>query len=93
MDSMLAIVVYGCAINGERTDSVDIQVRYFGSSDVAEVERRILAEPVHSYANDRSELVSWPILRIAAIEPLDSFSDGAEVIGFISDLSELGKGG
>ena len=89
----MAIVVYGCHINGQSTDSVDIQVRYFGSNDISQVEARIRAEPVHSYANGQGELVSWHLLRIAAIEPLDSLSDGAEVIGFISELSELGKWG
>lgn len=92
MDSLLAIVVYGCEINAQRTDSVDIQVRYFASKDILQVERRIRAEPLHSYKNDQGEVVSWPLLRVAAIESLDSPVDGAEVIGFISQISELGKG-
>ena len=86
MTALLAIVVYGCEIDGVSTDSVDIQVRYFDTSDISAVENRILAEPPHTYANHEGETVSWPFLRIAALEPLDSLVDGAEIIGFIGGI-------
>jgi hypothetical protein len=92
MDSLVAIVVYGCAVNGVRTETLDVRVRYFESTDIESVEERIRREPLHAYANDRGETVGWPFIRIAAIEPLGSLKDGAEIVGFISDITELGEG-
>jgi hypothetical protein len=41
----LAIVMYACEVAGERTESIDIQVRYFESADLARLEQRLRSEP------------------------------------------------
>ena len=91
MNFLVAIVVYGCEIAGSRTPSIDIQVRYFESSDADAIERRIRAEPPHEYLNDQGETVSWPFLRIAALESVDELKDGAEIAGFITEHDAFGN--
>lgn len=91
MNSIVAIVVYGCEIAGQRTESIDFQVRYFDSADLAAAEDRIRGEPTHEYLNERGETVSWPFLRIAAMDLLDELKDGAEIVGFITARGEFGE--
>ncbi len=64
MNGILAIVAYRCEVAGEPTESIDIQVRYFESGTAREIEDRLRSEAPHSYANDRNEIVSWPLIKV-----------------------------
>ena len=91
MASALAIAVYRCEVAGKPTDSLDIQVRHFDSFSPVAIEQRLRAEPLHSYANDAGETVTWPLVQILSIEPVDSPTDGAEIAGFIAGCNEFPK--
>src|SRR5690349_12933561 len=92
MDALLAIVAYRCEVAGVPTESIDIQVRYFSSMLESEIEAFLQAEPVNSYSNDLGETVTWPLVRIMAIEPFESpTQNGKEVVGFIAGCTEFSK--
>jgi hypothetical protein len=91
MQSAVAIVAYRCEVGGKPTDSLDIQVRYFAEYSHTDIEQRIRAESPHTYANDDGEVVSWPLVKILSIEPLENLSDGREVAGFIAGHDEFEK--
>jgi len=91
MPSAVAIAVYRCEVAGKPTDSLDIQVRHFDSFSPVDIERRLRSEPLHSYRNDAGDLVTWPLVHIMSIEPVDSPADGAEIAGFITGSGEFPK--
>jgi hypothetical protein len=91
MEESLAIVAYRCEVAGEPTESIDIQVRYFASGTASEIEERLRTEATHSYANDHGETVSWPFVRVLAVESLDKFVDGTELVGFVTGCNEFAK--
>lgn len=82
--SLLVIACYHCEVAGERTDSVDYQVRFFATDDEGEVVRRLQAQPPNSYKNSSGETVSWIFDETVAIQYDPELKDGAEVIGFIT---------
>jgi hypothetical protein len=82
--ALLAIAAYRCEIGGKRSDSIDIQVRYFASGTTQEIEDFLRTECTHSYRNDDDELVSWPYVALLAVEQLQSPQTGREVVGFIT---------
>src|SRR3954471_12680086 len=84
MERWLAIVAYRCEVAGERTDSIDIQVRYLEADSEEEVESRLKAQPICSYENNDGELVTWPLVGVLAAEPFSHQPDGTEVVGFIT---------
>jgi hypothetical protein len=91
MPSAVAIAVYRCEVAGQPTDSLDIQVRHFASFSPAEIERRLRSEPLHSYQNDAGEIVTWPLVHVMAVEPIEDPADGAEIAGFITGCNEFAK--
>ncbi len=91
MNGILAIVAYRCEVAGEPTESIDIQVRYFESGTAREIEDRLRSEAPHSYANDRNEIVSWPLIKVLAVEPFETPTDGKEMVGFITGCNEFAK--
>jgi hypothetical protein len=86
---VLAIAAYRCEIGGKRSDSIDIQVRYFASGTEQEVEDFLRTEDPHSYKNDDDELVSWPFVALLAVEPLQTPQTGREVVGFITSCYQF----
>jgi hypothetical protein len=81
---LLVIAAYHCEIAGEPTDSVDYQVRYFESDLVDEVASRLRAEAPQTYMNPNREEVRWIFDETVAVERNPVFTDGTEVIGFIT---------
>ena len=79
-----AIVKYHCEVAGEPTESVDYQVRHFDSSCAADVANRIKGEKPQEYKNSDGEIVHWIFDDIMAIEEDPKYTDGEEIIGFIT---------
>jgi hypothetical protein len=88
---MVAIAAYRCEVAGRRTESLDIQVRFFADSSQSQIEERIRSETAHQYLNDRGDLVSWPLVQILSIAELENPKDGAEIAGFITGCDEFTK--
>jgi hypothetical protein len=91
MAAGVAIAVYRCEVAGKPTDSLDIQVRHFDSFSPSAIEQRLREELLHSYTNDAGETVTWPLVHIVSIEPVDNPPDGAEIAGFITGCNEFPK--
>jgi hypothetical protein len=83
--------VYRCEVAGKPTDSLDVQVRHFDSFSPVAIEQRLRSEPLHSYQNDAGEVVTWPLVHILSIEPVDAPADGTEIAGFITGCNEFPK--
>jgi hypothetical protein len=81
---LLVIAAYHCEVAGEPTDSVDYKVRYFESDFIDEVASRLRAEPPQTYMNSAGEEVRWIFDGTVAVETDPVFTDGVEVIGFIT---------
>lgn len=86
----LAIVAYRCEVGGKLMDDLDIQVRYFDDCRT-DIEGFLRSEPTHSYKNSEGELVSWPFVRVLAIEEFPTPTNGEEVVGFITGCNEFPK--
>jgi hypothetical protein len=89
MEQSLAIVAYRCEVAGSPTESLDIQVRYFKTLSQEQIKAALRAEPVCSYTNEAGELVTWPLVRLLAVEPFSEPAHGAEVAGFITGCHEF----
>jgi hypothetical protein len=83
-----AIVIYRCEVDGKRTDSLDVQVRYFGRPST-DIEFFLRSETTHSYRNIRNEEVAWHFVRVASVEELRVPDEGQEVAGFIAGCKEF----
>ena len=81
---ILVIAAYHCEVAGESTDSVDYQVRYFLSDSMDEVMLRLRSEPLETYKNSHGQDVVWVFDDTVAVEFEPDFTDGAEIIGFIT---------
>lgn len=92
MKTFLAIVIYKCSINGEKSDSIDFQVKYYSSETDAEVKSKIMTEEPLSYKNELGENVIWEFKEIMSIDEFNTpKNQGEEVAGFIIDYNELKK--
>jgi hypothetical protein len=87
----LSIVAYRCEVAGVATDSIDIQVRHYIADSSEQVDARVRAEPVISYTNEDGDVVTWPLVDLLAIEPFTEPTEGAEVIGFVTDCHAFAK--
>jgi len=63
---------------------VDYQVRFFETDSVEEVTARLASEEPCAYANASEETVTWMFDEIVAVEFNQTFTDGKELIGFIT---------
>ena len=78
------IAKYHCEVDGETTDGVDYQVRYFDTVSPEEIINRLQSEQPNEYENNRGETVRWIFDETMAIEVNPSLRDGEEIIGFIT---------
>ena len=83
---LLVIAAYHCEVAGEATDSVDYQVRYFESDSIDDVGFRLRSEQPVTYKNPSGEDVRWVFDGTVAVESDPKYSDGAEIIGFITGM-------
>ena len=81
---ILVIAAYHCEVAGEPTESVDYQVRHFASDSLDDVMSRLRSEKPQAYKNADGEEVRWIFDDTVAVEFDPHFTDGAEVIGFIT---------
>jgi hypothetical protein len=81
---ILVIAAYHCEVAGDPTDSVDYQVRYFAADSIDEVMAQLRAESPQTYKNAGGQEVRWIFERTVAVEFDPDFTDGTEVIGFIT---------
>jgi hypothetical protein len=81
---ILVIAAYHCEVAGDPTDSVDYQVRYFAADSIDEVISRLRAESLQTYKNADGQEVRWIFDGTVAVEFNPDFTDGTEVIGFIT---------
>lgn len=89
MTGSLAIVAYRGSVEGVRTGSLDVQVRWFDSTDHEDIRKQIEAEPFSTYSNPYGETVTWELVQIMAIDPFAPRASGEEVVGFIASKREL----
>ena len=89
MESSLAIAAYRCEVVGSPTDSIDVQVRYFETLSPDQIEAALRSEPTSSYTNGEGQVVTWPFVRLLAVEPFARPANGAEVVGFITGCHEF----
>jgi hypothetical protein len=80
----LVIAKYHCEVAGKVAGDVDYRVRYFETDDEDEIVQRLRVEEPTSYKNSSGEIVSWVFdgTEIFAHDP--KYTDGAEIIGFIT---------
>ena len=88
MSYRIAIAVYRCEIAGVPSNSLDVQVRYFDNPHV-DVASFLRDEPLHTYSNDRGELVAWPFVQVLAIEDIGDPENGSEIAGFITGWEQF----
>ncbi len=81
---ILVIAAYHCQVAGKPTASIDYQVRQFDSDSLEEITARLRSEPLESYKNRYGQEVRWTFHDTVAVEFNPEFTDGEEVIGFIS---------
>lgn len=92
MSGSYAIVIYRCLVEGKPTSSVDIQVRWFESSEPKLIWEQIKAEAPRQYKNAEDQWVVWDLVQVAAIEHVQARAkDGDEVVGFIANMDEISQ--
>ncbi len=89
MSVHLAIAAYRCLIAGIPSNTLDIKILWYPDSNIDEIRQRIREEPFSSYENSDGDTVTWELVEIFSIEPLEPKWPGDEVIGFIADTDEL----
>jgi hypothetical protein len=89
MAALLAIVAYRGSVAGVRTNSLDLQVRWFDTTDQNFIRQQIAAEPFSSYTNSDGETVTWELVQIMAIDTFNPHTSGEEVVGFIASKREM----
>jgi hypothetical protein len=93
---ILVVAAYHCEVEGDPTDSVDYQVRYFMSDSIDEVMMRLGTEQPVTYKNLDGQEVRWVFDDTVAVEVDPKLSDGEEIIGFITgkpcEVTELDGG-
>ncbi len=78
------IAAYHCEVAGKPTESVDYQVRHFASDSLDDVMSRLRSEEPQAYMNAAGDEVRWIFDDTVAVEFDPHFTDGAEIIGFIT---------
>lgn len=91
MSISLVIAIYRCEVAGTPTESLDIRVRQFSQISEDEILSFLTNEPIHSYLNSTSEIVSWHFVALVELSELDNASQGQEVCAFIADASQFTK--
>ena len=81
---MLLIARYNCSISGVITNSVDYQVKSYDIPRDTDLDSMLKSEPIDSYRNYKNELVEWIFDEIVAEEWDPDFTEGDEIIGFIT---------
>ena len=90
MKRWFVMAAYRSRVEGVPGGSIDIQVRYFEARSADEAERLLEAEFATQYQNKNGETVVWELSSVFATEEVVPYSNGDEVIGFITNLEELG---
>ena len=89
MNTTLAIVAYRSEIRGVSTGSIEFQVRHFQGINEEQVERFLLEEQPTCYKNEFGEEVCWIFERLVAFSEYSEPKNGEELVGFITNESEL----
>ena len=91
MNGSLALVAYRGLVAGVPTGRIDIQTRWFESTDIEHIRSLIQSDPIHTYKNPEGETVTWELVEIFAIEKFAPGESGEEVVGFIASTNELSQ--
>jgi hypothetical protein len=91
MSQFFAMVVYRCIVAGEPTGKLDIQAQYHLAGSEHDVRRKIESQSRVGYENGAGKWVDWELRAVMAIDQVEQLESGAEVVGFIADLGEIGK--
>jgi hypothetical protein len=95
MGKYLAIVIYRCLVKGEPTGSLDVQTRYYEAESEDAVRSVLANEESVSYTNSDGDQVAWELREtmnvgeLSAEVVLNGVNSGDELIGFITDISNL----
>ncbi len=89
MKKYLSILLYSCSVNGEKTSSFDVSVKFFLANSDSEVREKIYSQEGETYKNEDGENVTWELKEIMSIDKFDELQSGEEVVGFITQLDTL----
>lgn len=77
------IAKYICEVDGEATDFVDYQVRYFHTATEEEALEQLKTTEPETYTNEEEQTVRWIFQETKAVEVDPPLDDGDELIGFV----------
>ena len=84
-----AICIYRCYRDGVISKSIDVKAMYYECESEEDVRLAVIAEGDDEYRAEEGHLCTWKLQEIMSIDKIDTLEHGDEIVGFISDDTEL----